>query len=131
LGKNDAASEYNSPLTADLDGNGSLEVIVANRTGVAIYNGIDGRPLSCESKECVAPAVSLLTRDSLRATPAVADLNLDGALDVVIGGAAGGRGRLYGWTGFTAIGSSPGLYPPLATPWPMWRGAPSHSRVVP
>lgn len=131
LGKNDAASDFNSPVTADLDGNGSLEVIVANQSGLAIYNGIDGRPLSCEAQECFAPAVSLLTRDGLRATPAVADLDLDGALDVVIGGAAGGRGRLYGWTGFAGIGSSAGTYPPFSAPWPMWRGAPSHSTVVP
>jgi len=50
LGKNDAASDFNSPVTADLDGNGSLEVIVANQSGLAIYIGIDGRPLSCESQ---------------------------------------------------------------------------------
>lgn len=130
-GKNEAASDYNSPVTADLDGNGSLEVIVANRTGIAIYNGADGRALTCESRECAAPGLSLLTRDVLRATPAVADLDLDGRLDIVIGGAAGGRGRLYGWTGFTGIGSSAGLYPPLAIPWPMWRGSPTHAHTVP
>jgi hypothetical protein len=131
FGKNEIFSDFNSPVTADLDGNGSLEVIVANSRGISIHNGVDGRALSCETRECAGPAPQLLTRDPLRATPAVADLNLDGALDIVIGGGSGGRGRLYGWTGFASLGSSPGSYPPFSAPWPMWRGSPSHVHSVP
>ena len=127
---------YQSPIVADLDGNGSLEVIAANSQGVVVLRGSDGVSLSCNSLFCAG--LDLFAWDSLKSTPAVDDINLDGKLDLVIGGGnAGlpGRGLLFAWTNFSEVMESPlGLQPPFAAPWPNLRGQVSnigHSRSTP
>ncbi len=121
---NSFGSRYQSPVVADVDGNGSLEVIVANGSSVNIYSGKDGSPLTCQGKCKNGLTAKLKTGGSLKSTPAVADVNQDGKLDIIIGGVlSDGRGALYGWTGFDeAINSEPGTKTPYLAPWPMKRG---------
>ncbi|MCO6429436.1 MAG: hypothetical protein J5J00_01125 [Deltaproteobacteria bacterium] len=125
-GRNDPwGGNFQSPVVADLDGNGSLEVLVANGASVGIYSGRDGFPLTCQDSSCTNPYM-LYAFDTLRSTPAVGDVNNDGQLDVVIAGghtSSGGLGVLYGWTNFgDVLQSSPGLQAPLSVPWQMFRG---------
>lgn len=114
-----------SPVIADLDGNGSLEVIVSAGGGVAIVNGRDGSPLTCTKSRCTDISLMLYTYASLKGTPAVGDVNNDGILDLFIGGGhAGTRDAvLYGWTSFAGLLQSPaGKLPAYSAPWPMHRG---------
>ncbi|NLF24051.1 MAG: hypothetical protein GX589_00120 [Deltaproteobacteria bacterium] len=134
-GKNDPfAGDFKSPVIADLDGNGSLEVIISNGVGLAIFNGADGSALTCQDKVCdQRPSLSLFVGNSLEATPAVGDLNQDGILDLVIGSGSrivSGKGGLYVWSGFAEkLGSYPGTLAPYSAPWPMFRGNPArHGR---
>lgn len=123
--------DYLSPVIGDLDGNGSLEVVAANADTVNIFNGKDGTPLTCQNHAC-DDALLLYTQRSLKATPALGDLDDDGQLEVVIGGASTSRGKgaLYAWTGFAGLLSSPpGLQPAFSAPWPMTRGNPAHTGV--
>ena len=134
IGQTDSfLGEMQSPVIADLDGNGSLEVMVANTAGVGIFNGRDGRALTCQLRECDPEAPYMLfTYKTAKSTPAVGDLNLDGRLDLLIGAghpAFPGRGVMYAWTQFGLLASSPGAQPPYAAPWPMSRGNARHTGV--
>jgi hypothetical protein len=126
-GNNDTyGGHFTSPVIADVDGNGSLEVIAANGGGVHIFEGSTGAALTCQTVSCDPGLVRLAVGSTLQSTPAVADLNLDGELDIVIGGSRGG-GILLGWTGFSSsISSNPGVQLPFDAPWPMFRGNALH-----
>lgn len=136
-GQNDPfAGDFRSPLIADLDGNGSPEVIIANGVGIAIFNGIDGRPLTCQDSACQdGPSLLLYAYGSLKSTPAVGDIDRDGSLDLVAGGKSSiisSRGGLYAWTGFAELlGSDQGAEPPYQAPWPMFRGNAARSGFQP
>lgn len=126
-GGNDAyGGHFTSPVIADLDKNGSLEVIVANRAAVGIFSGTDGSALSCQEKECPDDQFVAYTASTLRGTPAVADLNGDSSFELIIGGgnsSARGTGFLYAWTDFeTDLGSQAGTLPPGSIPWGTARG---------
>jgi hypothetical protein len=123
--------DLQSPVLADLDGNGSLEVIVANMWTVHVVRGDTGAALTCQSNACFASELSLWGWWTLKSTPAVGDVDGDGDLEVVIGGGhayatggAGVRGMLYAWTNFQAAGlASPGgTQADYSAPWPMFRG---------
>jgi len=133
-GKNDSwGGEFMSPVVADLDANGSLEVILTNGTAVGIFNGRDGTPLTCQEAVCTDTQLMLYMWTTTRATPAVADVNNDGELDIVIGAGRAynnGKGMLYGWTGFSdLLGSPSGMQIPGSVPWPMYRGNAQHTGV--
>ena len=130
-GKNDAyGGDLMSPFIADMDGNGSLEVLVANSWSVHIYNGRTGAALSCQGPPCGA-LTSLFTLRPIKSTPAVGDINNDGVLDVVIGSGhfqSTPNGVMYAWTNFAGLLKSPvGQQSAYAAPWPMFRGDASHS----
>lgn len=131
-GRNDSfGGTFMSPVVADVDGNGSLEVLVANSASVSILEGRSGRQLTCDSGDCSDNPFTLYAGASLRATPAVADINLDGVLDVVIAsGRRNGHGMLFGWTDLAGLlGSTAGAHPAYSAPWPMARGNAQHTAL--
>lgn len=127
-------SDLQSPVIADLDGNGSLDVVTANFWSIVIFDGKTGTQLTCENGDTCGSKLTVSSGDMLKSTPAVGDVNNDGKLDVVIGGThvfANGYGRLYGWTGFAGLlKSSSGNQAAYSAPWPMWRGNPQHTGVL-
>ena len=124
-GSNDAfGGDRQSVVIADLDGNGSLEVIAANFWSVHVLAGTTGQPLTCQGSNC-AGQISLFAWETLKSTPAVGDINADGVLDLVIGGSHifnSSRGHLYAWTNFAGLlNSAPGSQTPYTAPWPQFR----------
>ena len=125
-GRNDPyGGNFQSPTIADVDGNGSLEVVVSNSSVVGIFQGSDGSALTCQESSCDDLSV-LAAGGALKNSPAIGDLNGDGALEIVAAGSYGKRskGGLYAWTGLeTVLSSEPGIYPSYSSPWPMFRGS--------
>lgn len=125
-GSNNAWSpRYASVAIADLDHNGSLEVIHANGRAVGIYEGKTGTPLTCYNN-CDESNVSLVaTGASLYSTPAIGDINNDLSFELIIGASSGASGALFGWSNFDEfLGSQQGSLPAGSRPWPMFRGNP-------
>lgn len=94
-------------VVADLDGNGSLEVLVGNNSSVRILKGTTGEELSAMR----------LSSGTVTSAPAVGDIDGDGRLDVVAVGKS-----LDAWSDFEELGSEPGSGVPYATPYSMFRG---------
>jgi hypothetical protein len=127
-GGNDGyGGNFNSPIIADFDQNGSLEVAVSNRSAISIFEGKTGNQLSCKDRVCSEDKFLAYTSSSLRSTPLVADINADGSLDLVIGGGNSQvrrRGFIYAWTGFSeTLGSQPGILEPGSIAWGSARGS--------
>lgn len=125
-GGNDAyGGNYMSPVVADIDGNGSLEVLVSNNSGVAVYSGKDGSALSCEERTCDDDDLLLSTTSVLKGSPTIADLNNDGVLEVIVSGSHSGaenEGTIFVWTAFSSIMNSPvGSLISYYAPWPRFR----------
>ena len=120
--RNDSnGGHFQSPVIADLDGNGSLEVAVTNNGGITILAAQTGEQLSCKSSfECNGLG-TFSHGSSTNNSPAIGDVNKDGVLDLVAGGGSS-SGKIYAWTSFAdGLGSAAGSGTAYATPWPMWR----------
>ena len=125
-GSNDSSAGYfSSAVIADLDANGSLEIIAGNGAGLVILAGKTGEQLSCPLKSCSdKPGYSTLGQ--IKTTPAVADLDQDGTLEVVAPSKKkykqGRFGLVQVFTGFeTELQSETGILTPQSTPWPMFK----------
>lgn len=122
---------FKSPAIADIDGNGSLEILIGTQASVAVLN-YNGAQLTCGNSSC-GSRPTLQTWGPVGATPAVADLDNNGALEVIIGASHSmdpGRGYLYVWTNISGLGSPSGNTP-RAAPWPSFRGVPTNAGAVP
>lgn len=133
---NDLAGNFMSPVIADVDGNGSLEVLASNARTVGIYEGKTGTILTCADRSCSNGNNTILRTKGggrfIKSSPAVGDLNGDGILEVVVGANAGtsnpDQGALYVWTDLAGrIQSSPGIHQPYAAPWPQFKGGPTRA----
>ena len=112
-------SEYvlalSSPIVADLDGNGSLEVIIQSKGGIKIFNGASGSIINTGKKAKILPKVSDGT------TPVAADINNDGILELVIrDGGFIPYTNFHLWLNSEEPPSQKAV--PYAAPWAMWRG---------
>ncbi|MCB0318750.1 MAG: VCBS repeat-containing protein [Bdellovibrionales bacterium] len=122
---NEYLGNFTSPIIADLDANGSLEVIISSGSGVGIFNGLDGSALSCQQSSC-DDQIKLGTGGDMQGSPAVADINNDGVLDLFVGSKRkydSTYGVVHGWTGFAGVLKSRfGTLSESLSPWPMHRG---------
>lgn len=141
----DMSEPFNNPLIADIDGNGSHEVLVIVQNSVMIYNGT-GQSLtaSCPTGGLIAQDCKLSGKKSMfmwtpiRNTPAIADIDNDGKLEIVVGGShtsndvlsMQNRAFIYVWRDLDqVITSNPGSYRAYSTPWPQFQRDPAHNGV--
>lgn len=139
----DMSEPFNNPLIADIDGNGSHEVLIVVQNSVMIYNGA-GQELtaSCPTGGQIAQDCKLSGKKSMfmwmpiRNTPAIADIDNDGKLEIVVGGShtssavlsMQNKAFVYVWRDLEqVISSSPGPYQPYSAPWPQFQRDPAHN----
>lgn len=75
-----------SPVAADLDGNGTLEILIGSEEGILYGLGSDGQPF---------PGFPIQLDGEVRGTPLVYDVDLDGDAEIVL---SGWDKNLYVWT---------------------------------
>ena len=109
-----ARGTFLSPSIADLDGNGSPDVIAPVASAIGIYNGRDGRVLAL-----------LPVPEVVQSTAAAGDVTGSGRPSLVAA-----RSRLYIWSGFESLGSDAGSQPAHTAPWPMFRADAAHTGVI-
>ncbi len=104
-----ALSTQFSPIVADIDGNGQLDIGLAGHNSAGVtYVGANGQ---------MHPDISRnqhMALDGLYAPPMVADVDNDGLLETILVGEANGSAALYIW-------DETGPAAPTAMPWPMHR----------
>lgn len=141
----DMSEAFNNPLIADIDGNGSHEVLVIVQNSVMIYNGA-GQSLtaSCPTGGAIAQECKLSGKKSMfmwtpiRNTPAIADIDNDGKLEIVVGGShtsnnvpsMRNKAFVYVWRDLDqVIVSNSGPYRAYSTPWPQFQRDAAHNGV--
>jgi hypothetical protein len=118
----DYGAQLQSPVIGDLDGNGSLEIVVANAYGIAILDGTNGAHLSCQQSHC-GSLLSLQSGGMLKSTPMIEDLNNDGINDLILAGSLNSQGIVHTWSYFNAHSLSlAGASLPYSRAWPAFRG---------
>lgn len=142
----DMSEPFNNPLIADIDGNGSHEVIIVVQNSVMIYNG-KGQELtpSCPTSGLEAQSCrdngkkSMFMWMPIRSTPAIADIDNDGKLEIVVGGSHTSynnsetqqKAVIYVWRDIEkAISSDTGPYRSYSAPWPQFQRDPAHNGLL-
>ncbi len=103
-------SSESSPVVADLDGDGELEVLLGTEQGFLHAWELDGSTL---------PGFPILTEAELRSTPTIDDL--DGNYSVEI--------ALMGWDAFVYVWDMPAFYYNGLADWRMFRANPARTGV--
>ncbi len=120
---------FSGVVVADLDKNGSREVIVMVSTGISILAGATGEHLTCDESDCTDGRQRLTVFSSARNAAAVDDLDGDGDLELVAAGPSGDGGIVKIYSDLNQlIASSPGTSTNYL-PWPMVRGDAQHRGV--
>lgn len=108
-----------TPMIADYDNDGTLEVIYSIQWEVQIVDGPTG------NYEIGGPGATLkmLTNWTILGAPAIGDINNDGQVEIVAASAlsGGAAGAVYAWR---PSGVSAGS---VELPWPMFRRTASHT----
>lgn len=116
-----AGDFHRSPSIADVDGNGSLEVVVGHSRGLAVFDAVTGEKLPCGGIACATDELKVSGRIST--SPAVGDIDGDGHLDMIAGGNADGSGAVFIWRdGSRYVASQGGSLPFWFDPWPVPKG---------
>ena len=133
LGQNDSyLGTIQSPVIADIDGNGSLEVLLSNASNISLFDARTGLSYGCDNRTCESNDVFLNGTSTIKNTPAVADINRDGKLDVILAGTnrSAGRQAVYAWTNFEELEfSSSGVEPAYSLPWGQFKNRASRQSV--
>jgi hypothetical protein len=141
----DLSASTNNPIIADVDGNGSHEVLIVVQNSVTVLRGTDGAQLTSacnDGSPACQNAEGMFMWYPIRNTPAVDNLDNSGddSLEIVAGGthtsssnpAYQNRAFLYAWRDADQVLTSPaGPYPAYSAPWPMFHGNPQHTGVYP
>ncbi|MCC6953718.1 MAG: PQQ-like beta-propeller repeat protein [Deltaproteobacteria bacterium] len=120
--------DLRSPVVADLDGNGSLEVAVSVRNAVIVLDAATGASLTCEGDCSADSRPRIRVFNSVQSTPAIGDIDRDGRLELVVGSNYRSRGMIFAFTSLE-LGSIAGPHAPYAAPWPMFRGNARHDAL--
>jgi outer membrane protein assembly factor BamB len=84
-----------TPVLADVQGDGTIEVLINHHTGVVVLAGATGEQLTCDSSPCTKP---LLALDSpLQGSPVVVDSNLDGVQEIITVGRRNRQSVMARW----------------------------------
>jgi hypothetical protein len=84
-----------TPVLADIQGDGTVEVLVNHQAGVVVIAGATGEQLTCDSSPCTKPLLKLDSQ--LQGSPVVADTNFDGTNEIITSGQLDGRGVMARW----------------------------------
>ena len=102
------ASSGTTPIVADADGNGSMDVLVVGKGGMSAFDA-DGAAVPGFPKYTTPGS-------EVRSTAAVGDLDGDGLVTIAL---KSEEGRLYAW--------KPAASVPIPAAWPMYRHDPLHT----
>ena len=99
---------HSSPAIADLDGDGSLEIVIGADNGMVYAWHADGTLVTDWPQS---------TSNRVYSSPAIADLDGDGSLEIVVGS---DDSKVYAWT-------LPSIYSSERMPWPMFHHDSKHT----